>query len=191
MNLSKVIPKLLLAFMSFSLLLLPTASMATPILGGQLFVQTTGDVQAKYLGGDAGGQSFLYLDSPANSLGLIFDNKSTPVGTVVDLGSFAAGTELVFRLHVTFSGYDYFTGPGSRNPDGIAHAVVATGYVQNMSSVGFEDLYGGGDKDYNDLMFAFTNTAPNVVPLPPAFFLVGSGMGVMVLIRRLHSKAAG
>ena len=37
---------------------------------------------------------------------------------------------------------------------------VGTGLTQ----VGFEDLYGGGDQDYNDLVFEFSNTTTGEHP---------------------------
>jgi len=37
------------------------------------------------------------------------------------------------------------------------------GLSQYVTTVGFEDLYGGGDRDYNDLMFSLTNVQN---PLP-------------------------
>ena len=51
----------------------------------------------------------------------------------------------------------FYSGDGSRNPDGIAHAVVDS--RQNQAQVGFEDLFGGGDRDYNDLVFSFSNVS--------------------------------
>ena len=43
------------------------------------------------------------------------------------------------------------------NSDGIAHATVSN-LDEGGTLVGFEDLLGGGDKDYNDLVFSFSNT---------------------------------
>jgi hypothetical protein len=56
-------------------------------------------------------------------------------------------------------------GPASRNPDGIAHAeVTETG--ERTFLVGFEDVLGGGDRDYDDNIFQFTgNLAPKLPPL--------------------------
>lgn len=190
MSLSKVVRGMLLVMLGFSLVLLPAVSMAAPILGAIVTVKTTGDVEAEFLGHTAGYTNLLYLDSPANSLGVIFNNQTTPVGTVVNLGTFTAGTELLFRIRVTNTGDDFFTGPASRNPDNLEHAVVDDQFAPNKSYVGFEDLFGGGDRDYDDLNFSFTNTAASIVPVPATFLLFGSGMGVMALTRRLRRKDA-
>ena len=133
--------------------------------------------------------NLLYLDSPANSLGLIFNNQATPVGTTFDLGTFTAGTELVFRIDVTNTGNSFFTGPASRNPDLIEHAIVDDQFALNTTYVGFEDLFGGGDRDFDDINFSFTNTTSNVVPAPATLLLFGSGLGAL-LLKRLRRKDA-
>jgi hypothetical protein len=153
---------------------LTAESLAVPQLGASLFVESDGPVAAKFLGSAALFSSDLYLDSPANGLGIIFNNQTTPVNTMVGLGNFTAGTELIFRIHVNNTGYDYFTGPASRNPDGVFHAIVDDQFAPNTSYVGFEDLFGGGDLDYNDLNFSFTNTT--TVPEPATDLLVGLGL---------------
>ena len=56
----------------------------------------------------------------------------------MNLGAFAAGTELVFRLLVQQTGDLFYTGPGIRNLDGIVHAMIQEAAGQVI--VGFEDL---------------------------------------------------
>jgi hypothetical protein len=54
-----------------------------------------------------------------------------------------------------------------------------------MTTVGFEDLLGGGDQDYNDFMFRLTNVLdPIAVPEPPVLFLLACGLIGLVLQRR-------
>ena len=82
--------------------------------------------------------------------------KSIPTGTQLNLGQFNSGAELEFYL-TNPSGLTFHTGPASRNPDGIIHAnVVSNG--ANSWTVGFEDITGGGDSDYNDVSFTVTAT---------------------------------
>jgi len=48
----------------------------------------------------------------------------------------------------------YFT-ETSKNPDGEQHAKVYKNLdVPNMFLIGFENFYGGGDRDYNDMVFS-------------------------------------
>jgi hypothetical protein len=73
------------------------------------------------LASDAGFDSALFLTAP-NEQGSFFPNHSTAPGVTARLGSFGMGTELVFSLHVVSTGDRFFTGPASRNPDGVVHA---------------------------------------------------------------------
>jgi len=164
---------------------LAVSTQAVPILGAHVIVASDGEVVAKFLGHTAGYSNDLYLDSPANGLGIIFNNHSTPVGTEVSLGMFTAGTELIFRIYVIDTGDSFFTGPGVRNPDGLVHSVVDDAYSPTETYVGFEDLYGGGDLDYDDLNFSFTNVRSQATPDGGATAaLLGLGLGGALLLRR-------
>jgi hypothetical protein len=56
------------------------------------------------------------------------------------------------RSSHTFYSYTPF------NIDNVKHTVLTYDYSQDKLAIGFEDLYGGGDKDYNDLIISvFTN----------------------------------
>jgi hypothetical protein len=127
---------------------------ANPILGGQIFANG-GAVYATFTGSDAGYDNLLFLAT--TSSGTIFEGHATVVGTTAFLGNFAAGTELEFALN-NQQGNIWYTGSGSRNSDGLAHALV-DGSTPGLVSVGFEDLNGGGDKDYNDLQFTVRNAS--------------------------------
>ena len=136
---------------------LPTVSMATPILGGSIIVQESGEVFATYQGSSAAYTTDLFLQNTNQTL---FNNKATAIGTTFSLGTFDAGTVLVFGLAVQNTGNTFFTGLGGLNSDGIAHAYVDDMFGEEGEVlVGFEDLLGGGDKDYNDHMFSFKNVA--------------------------------
>lgn len=150
------------------------------IIGGPIFVASTGDVIATFLGADAGFESQLGLvGGPSN----IFDNKTSAIGSTFNLGSFAAGTQLTFSLFVVNTGNTFFSGPASGNPDGVAHASVDTSSTGTLAS--FEDTFGGGDRDYNDLRFSFTNTTPGVPePASWAMFIGGFALAGSAMRRR-------
>lgn len=144
-------------------------------IGQRVIVASTDDVIARFVDSTALLSSNLFLDGRS---GIIFNNQNTPVGTTVNLGSFAVGTELVFRIE-TSDGNIFRTGPAERNPDGLFHAAVST--TDGETFVGFEDQLNGGDRDYDDLIFAFTNVAatPAAVPEPAAWGMMLGGFGVI------------
>lgn len=165
-----------------------TPSQATPILGGQIFVQNTGHVIATFNGSDALFDNLLLLASPPNSLGTIFEGHVTPGGTTIDLGVFTAGTELVFVLNNQVGGL-FFSGPASGNPDNLSHAIVD--FSPGQASVGFEDMFGGGDRDYNDLEFTLSDVRGVQFSVPDggattAMLLGGSVVALLFLRRFAH-----
>ena len=172
--------------------LIPTASE---------LVANGGEVIVYFAGQSAGHDSVLNLIDPPGFAGNpFFHNHLTAVGTSLSLGSYAAGTILRFRMDNLTSGFSYFTGPATGNPDGLLHVAHAGWGADatipvNGILVGFEDLFGGGDLDYDDNTFVFTNVASSAgVPEPMSMSLVMAGLGVIVLMRTLSGvgrKATG
>lgn len=154
------------------------SAMAMPILGGQL-TYTGGSVTVESLPVSSGFTSELGLYNSAfvRLAFLLFDE---PPGVVVNfvpssLG-IAAGAELIFGIRVVSdNNREYFTGPGSRNPDGIAHAKV-NALGGGIFDVGFEDLFGGGDLDFDDNVFRFTGGVQSSIPEPVTFVLLTLGL---------------
>lgn len=83
------------------------------------------------------------------------------------------------------------------NPDGINH-VVSFAYAMKDSPyliLGFEDLYGGGDRDFNDLLFAVDIGAINVAaltgtPEPGTWAIMGTFLGLGVCWKRRQDARA-
>ncbi len=141
---------------------------AAAVLGGQLFY-TGGTVTITVQPATAGLVSELGLysaPSPGSRVAFIALNQD--VGTVVVLDpatlGFSRGDELIFGIFVLGPGDTFFLGPGSRNPDGIEHAVVDQ-QGPNVFEVGFEDLFGGGDRDFDDNVFLFEGGVQQESPL--------------------------
>jgi hypothetical protein len=138
-------------------------SIAAPGTEGlSVFVTSTDDIVGTYLGNSASYSNDLYLDTSSGPI-FGFNNHASLVGSQVNFGSFAVGSELIFRLHVNDTNQSYFTGSANRNPDGNYHARVQNDWEPNTTLVSFEDLH-NGPFSYNDLSFSFKNTSTQNVP---------------------------
>lgn len=170
-----------------------------------------GNVTAVFIFADAWDTSTLSLPTaPSNP---IFCNHNTggctaaTPGQTSDLGN-QSGV-LTFSLANLTQGKTY----DSVNPDmdGNYHAKVTMNYadfgvgtlssalqaelagLDNVTFVGFEDrqLSNHSDWDYNDLIFAFSNTAPNNnpgVPEPLTLSLMGAGLLGAFGLRRIKKN---
>ncbi len=124
--------------------------------------------------------------------------NSLAPGSQVALGSVAAGDVIRFYLKVNTTG-DVFSTDVSENTDGFNHAwhTPYTGGdfpgVPAGLAIGWEDISGGGDKDYNDNVFSFTFPgSPNgVVPEPAAWALMIAGFGMVGATMRRRREIAG
>jgi hypothetical protein len=177
-----------IATVALSLVFLASARtvQAVPILGGQLFY-TGGTVTVESLPVTSGLTSELGLyDATFNRLLFIMNDE--PSGTVVTFDpsalGVAVGAELIFGIRILpAGGSEFFMGPASRNPDNIMHAIVddlGTGTL----IVGFEDLFNGGDLDFDDNRFSFTGGV--VAPEPATLALLG--LGAVALARRRRAR---
>jgi len=182
---------------------LTASAMAGPITTPPPVITALGgDVTAVYVFADAKDASILGLSDPLPAIAQIFCNHNTggctanSPGDTMDLGT-RSGV-LTFTLSNTTQGTMY----DSVNPDsdGNYHAWITTNYADfgvgplspsltaelsllpNVTFVGFEDRNAEkpvSDWDYNDLIFAFSNTAPvhnPGVPEPLTLSLVGIGL---------------
>lgn len=152
-------------------------------LSGISLVATGGEVTAFFVDSEAGFNSTISLNSPCCS-SEFFPNHATVGGTSISLGTFAAGTPVVLRQHVVTTDDNWFTGPASSNVDDVVHAGIGSwgadsSIPANGILVGFEDLFGGGDLDYNDLRLVLTGVRPQQVPEVPTVLLLGVGLVVM------------
>lgn len=154
---------------------------AAAALGGQLF-WNGGTVTVDVEFASASFKSKLYLypdytDAAPDFFGKIFiaDNcNSSPAAcdliapiTVAIPPSLTAGDELIFGIEVIDTNQRFLIGPGTRNPDGLAHAIVNP-IGTDGAQVGFEDILGGGDRDFDDNLFNFTAVIVNQPPTADA-----------------------
>lgn len=137
-----------------------------------IIVNSTDAVIATFRGSTASYDNDLYLmlngkgkpgdDGNASNDLFLFNDHSTPVGKTVDLGSFAVGTKLEFRMHVNTTNRDFYSGSADNNPDNQVHTLVQPNWSATETLVSTEDLL-GGPFNYNDLTYSLTNVRSNTV----------------------------
>lgn len=155
---------------------------------------SSGHVIAYFAGNGAGFTNLLGMLVNGVDTGIEgLNNQTSAIGDSLDFGLVNAGDVLTFKLRVTNTG-DIFYSDRSMNGDGITH-IYATNYaggdfgLPGGTYVGFEDLNGGGDLDYEDLAFVFTNVRSNV-PEPAAWALMLAGFGLVGNAMRRRSKVS-
>jgi len=152
-----------------------------------LLVANDGDILLTFISKDAAHSSDLFLTGSSNA---ILNNQSATPGQVFNLGSFVAGTKIAFEIFNNTTGLRYFTGLPSLNPDNTLHAFFKL-LSEDTIQIGFEDLFQGGDKDYDDLIFKISNVrlglagSVPVIPEPQTYLLMLAGL---LLFTRLKSQ---
>lgn len=182
------------------------ATAGSTVTTGKIFGDTSCNT------GDASFLNFSkFCSNPNNPIAnTVAPNKPLNVGDWVSLGSMSAGTKLDFLLHandinggISGTNQNGNTVKGvwslndALNPDGLQHAMAY--YYKDYLVLGFEDLWGGGDKDYNDTVFvidvgkanARTVTGITAVPEPSATLaLFGiAGLGFISTRRRRSTSS--
>lgn len=175
----------------------------------KLTLATNSDVRVYFVGEGAGYLNSLGFTSinpkgSSSDPALIFPNASSNVsflstskdsvsvkrtssapllpGDFVKLGEFKAGTQLDFFMIAdgAAKGEEVYTANADTNPDKLNHVVAFAMEGSPYLLIGFEDLFGGGDGDFNDLLFAVEIGASNVAALiatpEPAGWLTMAGL---------------
>lgn len=120
-------------------------------------------------------------------------------GDFVDLGRLKSGTLLDFFMIADGArgGKDIWSSNPMRNRDGLQHMVAYAKPDSPFLLIGFEDLYGGGDRDFNDLVIAVDMGRKNVQaligsPEPSTWLLLAAGTLVLwTTMRRKRHQQAG
>lgn len=190
-------------FLTATLLAVPLKASAVPVLLGGSLYYTGGDVDIDVL---YHGTEFGEVVQLRSALSIVDVAGGSEAGSHVTLSAkqladmgIGVGDELQFGIHVKNTGHDFLLGAGDRNADGVAHAYLRASPSSGVY-VGFEDFYGGGDRDYNDTILRFTRgasaSAPHGkpwrddlpvggIPEPSTLLLMLSGIGMIgVCVRK-------
>lgn len=132
---------------------------------------------------------------PASKAVRTVSNPLLP-GDFVDLGTFQARGRLDLALiaNGAFGGKDVFVASPARNEDRITHVVTFALKNSPYLIAAFEDLRGGGDGDYNDVVVAIDIGRANVArmvsaPVPPLVWTLAALLSVSAWWRRRLSPA--
>lgn len=131
------------------------------------FVAGDGPVVVDIKASDSGYDNKIYYstDNFATKTLVGIDNQ---VGSV-NIGTFKPGTKIDFAID-NGQGQLFKAGGAALNADNFDHAKVTK--TADGVNIGFEDLYGGGDRDFNDAIIQVRNT-----PAPPKDNRSGLGDG--------------
>lgn len=144
---------------------------------------STGEIHAYFYGSTAAYTNTLTMlvngvATPETTAGVL-NNQLSGIGDFVNLGFVNAGDSITFQLNVLTTGKTWYSDSES-NSDGINH-VYSTAFLGDYESnipagtyVGFEDIFRGGDLDYDDQTFVFTNVSP--VPEPETYAMMLAGL---------------
>jgi hypothetical protein len=120
----------------------------------------------------------------------LFNNHSSAVGSTFDIDNITAGSEMLFRLYVHDTDYNFYSGQRTRNIDRRVHAMFQSDWKPGYSLVSFEDLYGTPQYGlgYNDLSFSFRNTRTGDIPEPHTAGLLLVGMAGMIAFGKRKAR---
>jgi hypothetical protein len=132
---------------------------------------------------------------PASKAVRTLTNPLLP-GDFVDLGKFSAGGRLDLALIANGAngGKDVFVASPARNDDHLTHVISFALKNSPYLIAAFEDLRGGGDRDYNDVIVAIDIGRANVArmvsgPTPPLAATLAAFLGLAAFWRRRLASA--
>lgn len=172
----------------------------------QIFLKTAVDLRCYFVGEGAGYHNSLGYNTQGGDVDtfgkdprLIFPDASEggkrttqePVqgGDFVNMGKVKDNTQLNFFLMAdAVNGGKNTYSTNHKNPDGLVHAVAFTMPGTPYLLIAFEDLFGGGDRDYNDTIFTLDIGRANVdhlsSPEPATWLTLAASLGFVAWKRR-------
>ena len=157
-------------------------------------VARDGEVGAYFVGAIAGYENVMTANFSDSDNDLPLISNRGPTGQYFSFGNHSAGSQVILVDRVLDTN-DWFYSIDSFNNDGLKHIAYSsfslfdnTPYEISGLMVGFEDLYGGGDLDFNDHIVFFTNIT--AVPEPETYLMFMLGLAALAIrgcIARLKS----
>lgn len=163
---------------------------ATSVDATRFEVASDGQVSGYFVGQSAEFENIIGLKFGSQPLEVTptINNHTASIGDYTSFGSRTDGDSVDFYDFVTNT-YDLWSSNNQRNYDGFNHFYHSDFTLPDGTPailVGFEDIKGGGDHDFNDAMVVFTNIhAIPPVPEPSTYAMMLVGLlGLMFTAKR-------
>lgn len=161
---------------------------------GAGFANTLG-INTEGVGAKKGDPEILFPNASSNGIKRT-EKEPLLAGDFVNVGKLEGGTKLDFFLIADGAngGKNLFTTEASANPDKINHVITFATMYGSYLILGFEDILGGGDRDFNDVLFAVDLGSVNIAaltgtPEPRTWLVLGTLVGGVFWLKRRQARA--
>lgn len=156
-------------------------------------VADDGPVNAYFAGGSASYTSYMSTIIGGVTRFEGFNNQTSDIGDFRSYGEHKAGTNVEAVLY-NLSTNDIWYSDISKNSDGFNHVFASQFNLPGGGSavfVGFEDIRGLGDRDFNDNSMIFTNIEIAPIPEPSTYLMLLAGLMLVYLSRKRGIGGSG
>ena len=175
-------------------LLLSILLMSAFNVGAMTFkVVNDGEVGAYFVGANAGYENRMTANFSDPTMDAPFISNRSATGSYFSFGNHLAGSDVVFVNNVIDTG-DWFYSITDFNDDSLPHMLYSSfnlfaGTPRSIPVllIGFEDIYGLGDRDFNDNVVLFTNISA-AVPEPSTYIMLLFGL-LLIMFFFKHDQA--